>query len=194
MAMTEALKQNRADQVVAAREQFELYKDYIVKEFVDKFGGSYQNAESMKNIWRTAFVYTPKCEKFLIEKTSHFILLMSGQNRKTQGPVFFKNLIGLISEYLAVYISKKGISRNDCTKALIEKLFDRNDYVQSKIKVYTRQNEKAWGLKQKEKRKKTKGKFFKSTTEVPVFQTADEKRKKVIAFKIIIDSTAMKLK
>lgn len=190
MPMSKNLKKKRAAQAAAAREQFELYKQYIVKELVEAFGGSYQNAESMKDVWRTAFVYTPECEKFLIKKTNLFVFLMSGENRTTQGPVFFKNLIGLISEYLSVYISKKGMARNDCTKELNERLFDKNTHIQSTIKNYIKPNQIAWGLKQKERRKKTS----EQVTPKPANNKEEELRKEIrkghrkfIAFKISIE-------
>lgn len=190
MPMSKTLKKKRAAQVVAARNQFESYKEYIVKELVDAFGGSYQNAQSMKDVWRTAFVYTPECERFLIKKTNLFVFLMSGENRTTQGPVFFKNLIGLISEYLSVYISKKGISRNDCTKELTERFFDKNSHVQSVIKNYMRQNQIAWGQKQKEERKKTSEQVAPKPADSKEEELRKEIRKghrKLLAFKISIE-------
>ena len=170
--MSKKLKQKRAAQASVARGQFELYKEYIVRELVENFGGSYQTPESMKNIWRTAFVYKPECEKFLIKKTNLFIFLMSGENNTTQGPVFFKTLINLISEYLAAYISKKGVPYDDCTKELTKYFFDKNSHVQSTIKNYIAEKQKIWIAKQKEEHAR---------------KEIQKKHRKLIAFKISIE-------
>lgn len=71
MAKSKQLKQKRALQVTEAETQFEAYKDFIVKEFIEKFGGSYQTAENQKEIWRDNFIYSPECEQFLISKQNY---------------------------------------------------------------------------------------------------------------------------
>ncbi|MBR5354560.1 MAG: hypothetical protein IK122_00350 [Alphaproteobacteria bacterium] len=153
MAQSKNVKQMHARQVVLAEEQFEAYKDFIVKEFVDKFGGSYQTAEGLKKVWRSVFIYTQKCENFLIEKTVIFLgCALSSKNRDFQSPTFFKNLIGKISEYLAVYIEKKGEPRNACSQRLRD-IFTKNGHVQSRTKEYVNQNQKAWAKKQKAQKK-----------------------------------------
>ena len=99
MAQSESLKKQHAIQIAIAEAHFEAYKNFIVKEFVDKFGGSYQTAQGMKDIWREAFIYTSKCEKFLIEKTIIFLgCMLSTNSRHSQSPTFFKTLIGKISD------------------------------------------------------------------------------------------------
>ena len=69
MAKSEKLKQKREKQVAAAKATFEEYKDYIVQTFIETFGGSYQTAENMKDIWRDSFIFRPECERFLLRKT-----------------------------------------------------------------------------------------------------------------------------
>ena len=141
MAKSEKLKQTHAAQVIAAEKEFTAYKDFIVKEFVDEFGGSYQTAEGLKDVWRTVFIYTPKCEKFLIKKTILFICMLSTKNRDFKSPVFFKNLIGKISEYLSSYIAKKGESKHNCAQYL-RNIFTQNSHVKSRIEEYVSYNKK----------------------------------------------------
>ena len=76
MAKSKQLKQKRAMQVAEAEAQFEEYKNFIVKEFIERFGGSYETAENMKDIWRDSFVFRPECEQFLISKTKLFTFIL----------------------------------------------------------------------------------------------------------------------
>ena len=138
MPKSEKLKQRRAMQVAAAKLQFEAYKEFIVKEFVEKFGGSYQTPETMKDIWRDSFIFRPECEKFLLKKTQIFLLLLEDK-QINRSPCFLRTLIGLIAEYLSKYICKKGISRNTCTQQLINILFTNNCLVQKKTKNYQKE-------------------------------------------------------
>jgi len=138
MAKSEKLKQKRAAQVDAAHAQFEEYKDYIVQEFIDAFGGSYQTAANMKDVWRDSFIFRPECEKFLLKKTKMFLFFLDNKHIN-KSPCFLRTLIGKISEYLSKYICKKGISRNTCTQQLIKLLFTDDSYTQNKIKSYQRE-------------------------------------------------------
>ena len=192
MAQSESLKKQHATQVAIAEAQFEAYKNFIVKEFVDKFGGSYQTTKGMKNVWREAFIYTPECEKFLTEKTLVFIgCELSTNNRRFQSPTFFKTLIGKISDYLSAYVAKKGTPKNTCKKYLCELLL-KSGPVQSRIKEYVKQNQRAWAKRQNKK------KFIKNTPETKKSQNqAEEKttqkrlrerRKKILVVGIHISS------
>jgi len=164
MAQSKNAKQLHAKQVALAEEQFETYKDFIIKEFVDKFGGSYQTAEGLKKIWRNVFIYTPKCENFLIEKTVIFLgCALSSKNRDFQSPVFFRTLIGKISEYLAVYIEKKGEPRNACSQRLRD-ILTKSGHVQSRTKEYVKQNQKKWASKQKKQEKQASEKSHRNQT------------------------------
>lgn len=140
MAKSERIKKLHATQRIAAQEQFESYKDFIVKEFVDAFGSSYQTADSVKDNWRNDFVFNAKCEKFLLDKTNLFLRLLPCEHNY-QSPNFLRNLTSAISEYLSKYICQKGIKRNDCTRQLIQFFFTDNSYIQSQIKSYHKQNQ-----------------------------------------------------
>lgn len=135
MAKSKKLKEVRAQQMAAAEVQFEAYKDFIVEKFIEKFGGSYQTAETMRNTWRDTFVFRPEYEAFLLSKTRMFLLLLE-DTQSNKSPCFLRTLTGLISQYLSKYICKKGISSNDCTQQLMKILFTNNTMVQNKIKNY----------------------------------------------------------
>lgn len=150
MAKSEQLKQKRAKQVAEAEAQFEVYKNFIAKEFIEKFGGSYQTAENMKDIWRDTFVFRPECEQFLISKTKLFIMLM-GTPSSSAGPCFLRVITGKISEYLSRYICKKGISHNDCIQQLRDIFFVKNFHVEQEIKRYKSEENKAYAMNHKKK-------------------------------------------
>ncbi len=136
MPKSEICKKRHAHQIVAAETEFERYKVFITNEFIEKFGGSYQNPKEMKDIWCKSFKYSPECEVFLIKKTKLFIGLLEDCIDK-RSPVFFKNFIAKVCEYLAPYISKKGISHNECKHQLRETLLVKNRYVQSLLNGYS---------------------------------------------------------
>ena len=152
MAQTKKCKQMHEEQVAAAQEIFKSYKKFIIEEFVNKFGGSYETASNLPTDWRTYYAYKPECEEFLIDKSKTFIHVAPSIDRKHQSPTFLRNLTSLISEYLSSYIAKKGWKRNDCTKYLQEILFDKNQHVQKETQRYIAKNNREWGLQQKAKR------------------------------------------
>ncbi len=152
MALSEKLKKMHAQQVAFAEQQFEAYKDWIVNEFVNEFGGSYQTAEGMKDVWRKTFEYAPECESFLEFKTRIFIRMLPDQENITNTPVFLKNFIRLVADYLSVYVSRKNsdIKHNDCANELFDRLY--RAYANRVVKNYNKQKNLEWGLQQKAKR------------------------------------------
>lgn len=184
MAKSEKLKQKREKQVAAAKATFEEYKDYIVQTFIETFGGSYQTAENMKDIWRDSFIFRPECERFLLRKTKMFLLLLDDKHIN-RSPCFLRTLIGKISEYLSRYICKKGISRNTCTQQLIKVFFNDNALVQKKIKSY--QREIAVSRKQKQpKRNRIPQRSRREKVAEAVCEATKKKAQKVLKLKIYV--------
>ncbi len=152
MAQSKKCKEMHAEQVAAAQEMFKSFKTFIIEEFVAKFGGSYERADNLPKDWRVFYAYKPECEEFLIERSKTFIHVAPNVDHKYQSPTFLRNLTSLISEYLSLYVAQKGWKRNDCTKYLQEMLFNKNKHVQLETTRYVKENKRAWGLQQKEKR------------------------------------------
>lgn len=152
MALPENLKKMHEKQVAFAQKQFEAYKNWIVEEFVNEFGGSYQTPEQMKDIWRKTFKYAPECENFLEFKTRIFIRILPNEEGISNSPVFLKNFIRLVSDYLSVYIVRKNpeLKRNDCANELFERLY--RAYAQRVVNKYQKQKNLEWGLQQKANR------------------------------------------
>ncbi len=179
MAQTKKCKQMHTEQVAAAQEMFESYKKFIVEEFVDKFGGSYETASNLPADWRTYYSYKPECEEFLIERTKTFIHVAPSVDRKYKSPTFLRNLTSFISEYLSTYIAKKGWKRNDCTKYLQELLFSKNQHVQKETQRYVAKNNRDWGLQQKQRREQESKRKRPRISDTVIQQEEPQKSKKV---------------
>lgn len=154
MAKTNNLKQLHNDQVELAKKTFAQYKDVIVEEFVEEFGGSYQTVDQVKDSWRTIFKYAPECEDFLKFRTRIFLRMLPSDEAIYRNPRFLRILVQLISDYLSVYIVRKdaNLKRNEVTAALYETLFNKNSCIQKKKNSFIREKQRAWGLAQKERR------------------------------------------
>lgn len=154
MAKTNKLKQLHNDQVELAKKTFEQYKNVIVEEFVEEFGGSYQTASQVKDSWRTIFKYEPECEDFLKFRTRIFLRMLPFGEQTYRNPRFLRILVQMICDYLSVYIVRKdaNLKRNEVTAALYESLFNHNPCIQNTKRSFIRETERAWGLAQKEKR------------------------------------------
>ena len=186
MAQSKKVTNMHAEQVAEAVQIFEIYKKFIAEEFIARFGGSYESPESLPCDWRDYYEYKPHCEEVLIDITKTFIHAYPSIERKHKSPVFLKNITSLISEYLSKYIAKKGWDRNACTKYLKEILFSKNRHVQLEINRYVKENNRVWGLRQKEKREKEaqdqqKRKRFYPGKAQPVETTAKDETKSVNA-------------
>ncbi len=179
MAQSEKLKQMHAEQVAAAQKMFKAYKTFIAEEFILAFGGSYETTYNLPQDWRTYYAYKPECEEFLIDKTKTFIHAYPSTGRIYQSPVFLKNLTSLISEYLSVYVAKKGWDRNTCTKYLKEILFNKNPHVQLETRRYTKENERAFGLQQKKRREQESKRKRPRISNTVIQQEELQKSKKV---------------
>ena len=159
MAQSKQLIKKHDKQRNLAISEFSNYVNYIVDEIINKYGKSYQRAEDIKDNWRKTLEYTPECEQFLIAKSKHFLRLFPTTSRDFSSPVFFSNLVGLISEYLSLYSARKGVkNRNICTAEIRNKIYLDNPHVNLEMNRYIRQNERTWGLQQKLKREKMRAK------------------------------------
>jgi hypothetical protein len=157
MAQPKKLVKQHNIQCVLAEQEFAQYIDYIAESIITKYGKSYQRVADIKDNWRKTLEYSAECEDFLIAKSKHFLRLFPTTNHDYQSPVFFRNIIGLISDYLSVYFARKGVTnRNICTAEIRNKLYSDNPHVNLEMNRYIRQNERTWGLQQKRKRERIK--------------------------------------
>lgn len=137
----------------AAQKQFEQYKEFIVDEFVSKFGTSYQMPKDYMENWRKVFAYSPERVAFIKEKTKYFIRLLPTDQKIYASPKFFHVLLNLICDYLSVYTSRtpenetilasgKYINRSTYRDSLLQELLDNNTYINTRIKEYMNHNQK----------------------------------------------------
>jgi len=152
------LKKLHAKQDNSVKEQFESYKIFITKEFIEEFGSSFQTVEEFGNTWRKDFAYSVERQDFLEFKTRFFIRMLPEKNGITNSPRYLKNLLHLISDYLSVFVNRRNpeISRNICVDELFKKLYGA--HAQHVGDVYTKQKKREWGLQQKAMRTATEKK------------------------------------
>lgn len=149
MSKPEKLKKLHSVQNEFAQKQFEQYKLFITKEFIEAFGGSYQTAEQIQDSWRKEFEYSAEREEFLQFKTRVFIRMQPIQDGITNSPRYLKHLLHHICDYLSVFVNKKnaGLNRNVCTNELYETLYAA--YAQKVGDSYEKEKKRQWGLQQK---------------------------------------------
>ena len=156
-------------QSIAASEQFNIYKEFIVYEFVRKFGGSYQIPEQHAKTWRKTFDWSQEREEFLKKKTKDFLNLLPKEANIYDSPKCLRVLTLNIAEYLAVYTCRqeeKNLkpgefpNRDAYSDALFQFLFADNKLVQYRIKKYnehhTRIYAKMQAKREEQKEKKQK--------------------------------------
>ena len=174
-------------QSAAANEQFQIYKEFIVYEFVRKFGGSYQIPEQHAQTWRKTFDWTQEREEFLKNKTKDFLNLLPKDSNTYDSPKCLRVLTINIAQYLSVYICRqeeKNLkpgeypNRNIYSDALFQFLFTDNKIVQLRIKRYTEHHNKKYAKMQAEKaeweekkQRKFKRKQFKKFAETGKIST-----------------------
>ena len=155
MAQSENMKKLHAEQEAFANESFAKYKEFIGREFIDKFGGSYQRYEEIGDNWRKMYTYAPECEEYLKSRTIIFLGTLPEKDGMCRNPRFLKNLISKISEFLSVYVAKQfetpDKERNKSTHVLIE-YFNKHHALKSIMEKFQRSKEREWGLTQKAKR------------------------------------------
>lgn len=107
---------------------FAEYTQYITKKFLDKYGTSYANAESVRNYWRDTAQYSPEIENFLVFETKVFIRIFAPTNNTWA----LHKLITGISDYLSAYVKKAPDtgSRNRARKKLYKILYKQSAHVQ----------------------------------------------------------------
>ena len=175
-------------QAIAATEQFELYKTFIVEEFVRKFGGSYQMPEQHTLTWRKTFDWTQEREDFIKERTKYFLHLLPNNQNIYDGPHFFKTLMHLICNYLVIYTCRREetlrtlapgefINRGPYQDKLLDELYINNKFINTTIEKYTSAHEKKyakmqedrakWGKTPKQKQQNREFKEFARTGVVP---------------------------
>lgn len=110
------------------------YIEFIGKEVVDTFGGSYQNYQTLGKEWRQKIGYTPTIENFIINKTNLFLRLQSVRDKNNFNMMY--NLCYDISDHLSNYIVKKSpdLTKKAATNIVWNKIFFNSKAFQARFK------------------------------------------------------------
>ena len=83
----------------AAFKEFLEYKVYILDKFLDKFGKSYDNVETLRDRWFHEYAYTADREEFLIQTSKLYLRIFP----KTRDLKFLNALTNHMADYLSEY-------------------------------------------------------------------------------------------
>ena len=81
----------------AAFKEFLEYKVYILDKFLDKFGKSYDNVETLRDRWFHEYAYTADREEFLIQTSKLYLRIFP----KTRDLKFLNALTNHMADYLS---------------------------------------------------------------------------------------------
>jgi len=111
------------------------YIEFIGKEVIGEFGGSYQNYETLGKTWRQNLDYSKKVENFLMERTKLFVCLMEERDRVDFNLMY--KLSYSIGDYLSKYLVKEKkpeITRKKVTEKVVGQLFFESDRLVAKFR------------------------------------------------------------
>lgn len=110
------------------------YIEFIAKEVIAQFGGSYQNYQTCGKSWRQKMDYNVRTERFIMDKTRVFLRLLDIHDLGNLNAMY--KVCYNISEHLSKYIAKKSpdVSRAMVTEDLLNKLFFDFDLFKSRFK------------------------------------------------------------
>ena len=99
----------------AAFKEFLEYKVYILDKFLDKFGKSYDNVETLRDRWFHEYAYTADREEFLIQISKLYLRIFP----KTRDLKFLNALTNHMADYLSEYTmrDKEYTSKEDIRAA-----------------------------------------------------------------------------
>ena len=115
------------------------YIEYIGKEVVDNFGGSYQNFETLGKTWRQTLPYSANLESFVMTKTDLFLRLLDNNEQNNFNMMY--NVCYGIAEHLSKYLIKKSpeMTRKKATQQVVNSIFfDSARFIERFKKLYKR--------------------------------------------------------
>ena len=115
------------------------YIEFIAKEVIDQFGGSYQNYETHGKVWRQQMSYNKAVGDFIMRKTALFLDLQDIRDLGNLNMMY--KVCYNIAEHLSKYFVKQSpdLTRKLVTTNLLNQLFfDSNRFVRKFQKIYKR--------------------------------------------------------
>lgn len=113
------------------------YIEFIGKQVVDNFGGSYQNFETLGKVWRQNLPYSADLENFVMVKTDLFLRLLDNNEQNNFNMMY--NVCYGIAEHLSKYLIKKSpeMTRKKATQQVVNNIFfDSVRFVEKFKKIY----------------------------------------------------------
>ena len=110
------------------------YVDFIADEVINKFGGSYQNHQTLGRVWRQQMPYRPEIEQFVLQQTKLFLRL---QDIRDLGNFNMMYKVCLnIADWVSKYMVKKSpeLTREQITKTVLNEIFLNSEYFVPKFK------------------------------------------------------------
>ncbi|MBR1380825.1 MAG: hypothetical protein IJ560_04565 [Alphaproteobacteria bacterium] len=99
------------------------YIEFIAREVIERFGGSYTTYETIGKTWRKQMPYSPKIEQFILERTKLFMNML---NLRDRGDInlMYKVSYG-ISEHTSKYLVRRSqnLTRADAATDFMKKIF-----------------------------------------------------------------------
>ena len=113
----------KGNKMATAKQITAQYIEYIGREVVDNFGGSYQNYDTLGKVWRKNLDYTPKIEAFLMTKTKFFLRLLDSRDQTNFNLIY--KVSGNIGEHLSKYLIKKSpdVTRKSVAADVVKDIF-----------------------------------------------------------------------
>ncbi len=120
----------------AAFQEFLTYKNYILEKFLEKFGKSYDNVETLRDRWFHEYAYTADREEFLVQASKLYLRIFP----KTRDLKFLNALTNHMADYLSEYTMRdteyktkeeRRAVRKAEKEALKRALYTENSYIQT---------------------------------------------------------------
>ncbi len=110
------------------------YKEFISREVIDQFGGSYQTYETLGKVWRQKMKYNPAQEEFLIRRTKLFLNVQDKSVQNNMNQMF--RISCNIADYLSKYLVKKSslLTRKNVANKVVKTVFLDDDRFNMKFR------------------------------------------------------------
>jgi len=110
------------------------YISFIADEVIDKFGGSYQNIQTLGKTWRQQMPYNPATEEFILQQSNLFLRLLDVRDQGNFNMMY--KVCFNIADHVSKYIVKKSpdLDRRTVTDKVLNDIFFNSERFVSKFK------------------------------------------------------------
>ena len=115
------------------------YIDFIADKVIDKFGGSYQNVQTLGKTWRQQMPYSSNTEEFILQQSNMFLRLLDVRDQGNFNMMY--KVCYNIADYVSKYIVRKSpeLTRKVVTDKVLNDIFFNSERFVTKFnKAYKR--------------------------------------------------------